>query len=93
MITYSIIAIAFAIMYHIRYTHEVLGIVRDTLVLLDMENEKSGYNPIVFSILFFLFNCLAMPFMFIYIVISTRKDVLKDMTAAVMKSFMKLDEK
>jgi len=93
MIEYLIVAIAFAIMVHFRYIHEVLAIVKDLRFHLDIENESTNWNPIVFSIVFFIVNTVSMPLMIFYIFAVERAEILKDISGAIIKSYFQLEEK
>ncbi len=93
MVMYLVIAIAFAIVIQIRYVFEVLGTVKELQIMLDIEHEKATFNPTLFSIVYFIINCLFMPAMAIYILCVNRNQVIKDLTTAIMKSYFKLEEK
>lgn len=93
MLEYFIIAIAFAIMLQFNYIREVLAIVRDSLILLDIENEETNYSPVTFAITFFAFSALLMPVMFLYIFSVDRNTVLKEISGAILKSYFQLEEK
>jgi len=93
MIEYLIVCIAFAIMVHFRFIHEVLCIVKDLRFHLDIENEPTNWSPIIFSLVFFIINTVLMPFMILYIFMVERKEILKDISGAVIKSYFQLEEK
>ena len=93
MIEYAIAAIAFAIMVHIRYIHEVLAIVEDLRFHLDIEDEPTNWSPVIFSGVFFVLSAVAMPIMVLYILGVERTTVLKEISGAIIKSYFQLEEK
>jgi len=93
MITYILIAISFGIVYHIRYTMEILRTIEDLILLLIIEEDEHNYKPAIFGLVLFLFNTIFMPIIFFYIHSVGREIVIKDVTGAVMKSYFKLQEK
>jgi len=93
MIEYLLIAIAFAIMMHIRYIMEVLTIIQDTRILLDIEHEKNPFTPKIFSFVFFIVSAIFMPILAIYTILIKREEVLKDISSAILKSYFQLEEK
>lgn len=93
MIEYLLIAIAFAIMIHVRYIHDVLKSVADLRILLDIEHEENPFTPVIFSCMFFIIVTIFMPVMAYYTMIVSRQEVIKEITSTIMKSYFKLEEK
>jgi len=93
MIEYAIAAIAFAIMMQVNYIFEITKIVQDIRVLLNIEDEPNPFNPIGFSLVFFLYSTVFMPFVAVYILMCSKERVLRDISGAIMKSYFRLEEK
>lgn len=93
MIEYLLIAIAFAIMMHVRYIMEVLVIVEALRFHLDIDKEKNPFTPKLFSLVFFIVSTIFMPILVLYTVLVQREEVLKDISGAVLKSYFQLEEK
>jgi hypothetical protein len=93
MIEYILLAIAFAIMIHIRYVHESLIIVKDFKNLMDITNEDTNYSPVLFSLAFFMYSAVFAPVIAFYIFTSERMDVVKDISNSIIKSYFQLEEK
>lgn len=60
MILYIIIALAFAIMYSIKYAHKVVDITEQTVQVLDVT--WGSFNPVVYHIREFLYNFIMFPY-------------------------------
>ena len=93
MIEYLILAISFAIMLHFWYIWEVLGVIKGVRIVLNIEHEPNPFSPFFFSIVFFIFSSIMMPAMAIYILVTERKVVIKDLSSAILKSYYELEEK
>lgn len=93
MIEYTILAIAFAIMVHIRYVHESLTIIKGAVDILGVDYHASHYSPVFFSIGFFLYSMIFAPIIAFYIFTSERDDVISDIATTVIKSYFQLEEK
>lgn len=80
-------------MIHIRYIREVLEVIQDLRVALDIEDEPNPFHPHLFSLAFFGFASITMPVMALYIFGVERKQAVKDISHAIIKSYFQLEEK
>ena len=93
MIEYLIIAISFAIVVHISYMLEALATIRDVITLLCLEEEPSSWNPVIFSIIFFIFSIVTMPIMAIVVAIEGKQKFVELISTSVLKGYFNLTEK
>ena len=75
----------------INYTTEVLRNIKDIQTLLIIED--TAFNPVGFSITFFIYCAIFMPFLAMYVFVIPREEIIKDLSGAILKSYFKLDDK
>ena len=93
MVEYILIAISFAIVVQVRYLFEVNAMVKDMIVVLELENESYKFSPIVFNIVWFILSTIAMPLMALIILSNTKDDIVKDISTRIMERYFDVDFK
>ena len=80
-------------MVYFRYIREVIGIIDDSIIILELEDEKHLFNKPIFISAFFIFTTVFMPLLAFYILTVDRGIVLKDLSSSILASYFKLDKK
>ena len=82
---YVIFCISFASMYHIRYTIPVIELFKYLCGTLELDRKK--VNLVVFSIIHFIFVCIAAPLILFSISVNTREQIIQDSVKTMMKKY------
>ena len=87
LITYIIVAISFAIMFHAKYTHETLLTLHSLEETHDIGSPIKHFSPIGYSIGWFIISILLMPIVLIMIIIVNRRDLTKQFASHILKKY------
>lgn len=87
---YVILALSFAIMYHINYTNEILAVVKDVAVIHDAEATAPLF---IYGIVSFLTTLVFMPGYVLQILLKSRDDIIRSVSSEVLVKFYDLEPK
>lgn len=87
---YIIACISFAIMYHIRYTIDVLHIVKEVAM---MHEAEGNFNPLIYSVVQFILSIFLMPAYLIMMFTLSKNKILHEASVGILTKHYDLEAK